>query len=123
MKRILVFVIIILAVNLFTLVPQFMTEPAISPDGENVCFAYMSDLWTVAYMGGEARRITTTKGEDRHPAYSTDGKQIAFNSNRDGWLAIYLIPAAGGKAELINKEELQLLGWFPDGKSLLAKRD
>jgi C-terminal processing protease CtpA/Prc/Tol biopolymer transport system component len=123
MKRILVFVITILAVNLFSLVPQFMTEPAISPDGEKVCFAYMSDLWTVSYMGGEARRITTTKGEDWHPAYSPDGKQIAFNSNRDGWTAIYLIPAAGGKAELLNKEELRLLGWFPDGKSLLAKRD
>ena len=123
MKRILVFIITILTVNLFSLVPQFMTEPAISPAGEDVCFAYMSDLWTVAFEGGEARRITTTKGEDRHPVYSPDGKQIAFNSNRDGWTAIYLIPAAGGKSELLNKEELKLLGWFPDGKSLLAKRD
>ncbi|MBC8415783.1 MAG: PD40 domain-containing protein [Candidatus Cloacimonetes bacterium] len=123
MKRILVFIITISAVNLFSLIPQFMTEPAISPDGENVCFAYMSDLWTVSFEGGEARRITTTKGEDWHPVFSPDGKQIAFNSNRDGWSAIYLIPATGSKAELLNKEELELLDWFPDGKSLLAKRN
>ena len=123
MKKVLVFIITIFAVNLYSLVPQFMTEPAISPDGEMICFAYMSDLWTVAFEGGEARRITTTKGEDRHPVFSPDGKQIAFNSNRDGWTAIYLIPSEGGKAELLNTEELELIDWFPDGKSLLAKRD
>ncbi|MCK4655248.1 MAG: PD40 domain-containing protein, partial [Candidatus Cloacimonetes bacterium] len=123
MKKKLLVLIFSICSLLNTIEPHFMTDPAISPDGETVCFSYMSDLWIVPFKGGEAKRITTTKGDDWNPVFSPDGKKIAFNTERDGWGAIYIIPAEGGIAEPINKEDLELLDWFPDGKSLLEKAD
>ncbi|MCD4796213.1 MAG: DNA primase [Candidatus Cloacimonetes bacterium] len=103
--------------------PHFMTDPAISPNGKIVCFSYMSDIWVVSFDGGEAKRLTTTRGNDWDPVFSPNGEQIAFNTERDGWWTIYTIPSGGGKAEPVNKEDMELLDWFPDGKSMLAKAD
>ncbi len=105
--------------NLFSMEPHFMKDPAISPDGKTVCFSYLSDLWTVSFSGGEAKRITAIKGEDSGPVYSPDGKFIAFNSNRDGFNGIYLIPAKGGDAKCVCKENLTVQDWFTK-KTLLG---
>ncbi|RLC50876.1 MAG: DNA primase, partial [Candidatus Cloacimonadota bacterium] len=106
--------------GLFAFEPHFMEDPAISPDGKEICFSYLSDLWKVSVNGGEAKRLTSSEGKDFNPVYSPNGEMIAFNSTRDGWLCIYIIPAKGGLAEPISKEGLKLLDWFPDGKNLLA---
>ncbi len=101
--------------------PHFMSQPAISPDGEQICFVYKNDLWLVPFKGGAAMRITSTDAEELYPKFSPDGKKIAFNSNRDGWTGIYLYTLNGGEIEVVHKEELFVLDWFPDGKSLLAR--
>lgn len=123
MKKIILFISIIFTLNLFAFEPHFMSDPAISPDGEEICFVYKSDLWVVSYSGGEAKRITDSEGSNWNPQYSPDGKSIAFNTNRDGWTAIYKLPSDGGKAIEISKEDLTLIEWFPNGKELLTDRD
>ncbi len=121
MKKIVVLIaILLMSTSLFALEPHFMQKPAISPDGNTVCFSYMSDLWTIPFEGGEAKRLTVSKGNDTNPAFSPDGKTIAFNSNRDGFWGIYLIPAEGGEAKCISKEGLTVVDWFKNGKKLLA---
>ena len=112
--------ILLMSISLFALEPHFMQTPAISPDGNTICFSYMSDLWTVPFEGGEAKRLTVSKSIDQFPTFSPDGKTIAFNSNRDGFYGIYLIPAEGGVAECISKEGLTVVDWFKNGKKLLA---
>ncbi len=104
----------------FAIEPHFMKDPAISPDGKVVCFSYMSDLWIVQFEGGEAKRITVSKGDDLNPVFSPDGKKIAFNSNRDGQTNIYIIPSEGGEAKCISKEGLRVCDWYKNGKKLLA---
>ena len=113
--------LILLGSCLFAFEPHFIEDPAISPDGSEVCFSYLSDLWKVSANGGEAKRLTSSEGKNFNPVYAPDGKTIAFNSTREGWLCIYLIPAKGGTAKPISKEGLKLLDWFPDGKNLLAE--
>jgi C-terminal processing protease CtpA/Prc/Tol biopolymer transport system component len=121
MKKILVLItIVLMCSSIFALEPHFMQQPAISPDGTTICFSYMSDLWTVPFDGGEAKRLTVSKGNDRYPFFSPDGKTIAFNSNREGFRGVYLIPAEGGVAECICKEGVFLVDWFSNGKKLLA---
>ena len=121
MKRILVLIGIIVVANLIALEPQFMEDPAVSPDGKYVCFSYMSDLWLVNFDGDIARRLTVSKGSDRNPIYSPDGQYIYFETNRDGWRCIYKIPSDGGIATAVSKEGFNLEAVFPDDSGLLVR--
>lgn len=120
MKFIILMISVLVTTFLNSFEPHFMEDPAISPDGNSVCFSYLSDLWIVPFKGGEAKRLTSSEGIDFNPVFSPDGKFIVFNSNRDGWNCIYQIPAAGGIAESISGEGLKIIDFFPDGKSILT---
>ena len=76
--------------------PLWMRYPAISPDGSTIAFAYKGDLYSVPATGGEARQLTTNAAFDSRPIWSPDGKQIAFASNREGSMDVYVINAKGG---------------------------
>ena len=76
--------------------PLWMRYPAISPDGSTIAFAYKGDLYCVPANGGEARQLTTNAAYDSQPIWSPDGKKIAFTSNREGSLDIYVISTKGG---------------------------
>ena len=121
MKKLFLFVFTLSIFGLFSFEPHFMSDPSISPDGKTVCFVYLGDLWTVPFAGGEAKKLTSSEGADWNPIYSPDGKYIAFNSNRNGWNCIYLIPAEGGIAKVISRERFDLLDWFPDNTHLLVQ--
>ena len=76
--------------------PLWMRYPAISPDGSTIAFAYKGDLYCVPANGGEARQLTTHAAYDSQPIWSPDGKKIAFTSNREGSLDVYVISTKGG---------------------------
>lgn len=126
MRKKIILTILCLSLPLFldAIEPHFMKDPAISPDGTTICFSYMSDLWLVPFEGGEAKRITVTDGNDYGPVFSPDGTKIAFNSTRDGYTNMYVIPATGGKAECISKETgIQVCDWFSDNRILATRYD
>ena len=56
--------------------------------------------------GSGQKRLTTSQADDRSPAWSPDGKRLAFSSgypDREGkgpWL--YVMPSGGGKAKRIT---------------------
>ena len=121
MKKIFLILSLLIVTLLSAIEPHFMSYPSISPDGEQVCFVYKNDLWLVPYSGGKAERITSTTAEEWHPKFSPDGKKIAFNSNREGWTALYLYSLNSGEIEVINKEGLNILDWFPNSRSILSR--
>src|SRR3984885_12909356 len=57
----------------------------------------------------------------RYPTYSPDGKWIAFSSDRNGNLDVYIIPAKGGEAKQLtyHSADDNVLGWTPDSRSVL----
>src|SRR5262249_58601565 len=61
---------------------RFARTPDISPDGKLVAFSYLGDIWTVETIGGVARPVTMHQAHDINPAFSPDGRSIAFSSNR-----------------------------------------
>lgn len=76
--------------------PLWMRFPAISPDGQTIVFGYKGDLYTVATTGGQAHQLTTNAAYDAYPVWSPDGQQIAFASDREGSLDVYVMSHLGG---------------------------
>ena len=72
-------------------------------------------------LGGALVRLTQSAGRDAHPSYSPDGKQIAFQSPREGQHTnIYLMNADGSRQERITSHAgfAGVPVWSPDGKIL-----
>lgn len=76
--------------------------PAPSPDGSEIAFSFMGDLWKVASDGGRAARLTVHEAYDRNPIWSPDGGLIAFSSDRAGNDDIYVMPSDGGAPERLT---------------------
>ncbi len=89
-------------------------------DGK-VAFSYLGDIWTAKEDGTGIVRLTANKARDLNPRFSPDGKTIAFSSDREGGLDVYLIPGAGGDLKRLTQHSADdtVLGWSPDGKAVL----
>jgi tricorn protease len=96
--------------------------PALSPDGAKLVFNWAGDLWTVDSMGGEARPLTRHPASDHWPEYSPDGKELVFQSQRNGYKQLFIMPADGGDPTPVSwhTEGLTAQDWFPDGNHILA---
>lgn len=110
---------------------------AFSPDSKEICFTAVTDrpeatttngdLFTVAVVGGEPRRITTTNpGFDGHPVYSPDGRFIAYHGQfiagyeSDRW-RLMLYDRATQKVSNLTEafdRSVQEPLWSPDGRQL-----
>ena len=110
----------VMIISCTALIPDFTTDPAISPDGNQICFVYDGDLWLVPFQGGSAKRLTATGAKEWGPAWSPDGKLIAFNSDRDGNVFPYIISATGGSAVPVIEESYTVCDWFNNGQELLS---
>ena len=77
--------------------PLWMRYSAISPDGSQIAFCYKGDIYKVSSAGGKAVQLTTHPAYDTQPAWSPDGKTIAFSSNRKGSQDVYIMSAEGGE--------------------------
>ncbi len=110
--------------------------PQVSPDGKWIAYDAStidlpanyrhSAIYLIPSAGGESRKITDGVKQDEGPAWSPDGKTIAFVSNRDGgakqvWL--YDV-AANTSRKLTNLQGgAGSLKWMPDGSGLLLVSD
>ncbi len=105
-------------------------SPAISPDGSAVAYVvsaadweknrYDQEIWLVR-DGGEPFQLTRTKdGSSDSPAWSPDGRWIAFTSDRDEKQQVYLIRAEGGEAWPLTSTEGGVSGfrWSPDSRRI-----
>lgn len=82
--------------------PQWIRFQSISPDGSQIVFTYMGDLYKVPTSGGEATQLTFHDAHDYMAVWSKDGKSLAFASDRYGNFDIYTMSADGGKATRIT---------------------
>ena len=83
------------------------TNPAFSPDGKTLAFIRIgslgvSDVYRAPVSGGEARRLTFDNMTAIGLAWTADGGEIIFRSNRGGYPTLWRIPAVGGTPELLS---------------------
>lgn len=94
---------------------------ALSPGGRRAVFAARGELLTVPKEHGDVRNLTRSPGaHDKQPAYSPDGRTIAFVSDRTGEEQIWLSDHLGKEpARQLTKGLAVMLYtplWSPDGK-------
>ncbi|GAB3917267.1 amidohydrolase family protein [Mucilaginibacter boryungensis] len=97
----------------------------VSPNGQNIVFDLLGDIYTMPIKGGKATLLAGGRAYEVQPRYSPDGKQISFTSDRDGGDNIWLMNADGSNKHAITKETFRLLNnasWSPDGQYLVARK-
>jgi dipeptidyl aminopeptidase/acylaminoacyl peptidase len=109
---------------------------AVSPDGQEVCYAMKpdpvpaastnSELYVVPIAGGQPRKITFNVAADNSPLYSPDGQYIAYRSQlrggyeSDRWRLV-VMDRASGQARLLTEGLDRSVGsfaWAPDSTRL-----
>jgi tricorn protease len=98
---------------------RFLTQPAVS--AKHVAFIYADDLWVADLDGRNVRRLTSDIGVESRPAFSPDGRTIAFSAQYDGNTDVYVIPVEGGPPRRLTWHPGAdlVLGFTPDGKEVL----
>ncbi|MDX1406507.1 MAG: PDZ domain-containing protein, partial [Saprospiraceae bacterium] len=94
-----------------------------SPEGKRIVFEARGELFNVPVKEGYVINMTQSSGAfDREPAWSPDGQQIAYWSDRSGENEIWLQPATGkAKARQLTKRGKgygYALYWSPDSKHI-----
>jgi Tol biopolymer transport system component len=75
-------------------------DMAVSPDGRMLAFcrqATRRDLYVVPISGGEPRRLTNDNSGLLGLAWTLDGREIVFSSDRRGWFRLWRIEAASAQ--------------------------
>jgi tricorn protease len=108
----------------FQNISRELRNGAISPTGVRAVFEAHGDVLTVPAEKGEVRNLTNTPGVmERTPAWSPDGKTIAYFSDESGEYALHIKPQSGGG----ETKKIPLAGhsafyfdpkWSPDSKAI-----
>jgi dipeptidyl aminopeptidase/acylaminoacyl peptidase len=114
------------------------SDPQISPDGSLIAFTILqcheetnttsSAIWLLHCKDGKTQTPSqmTGRGIEKHhdfaPRWSPDGQFLAFLSDRNGSIQIYILPLAGGEALQISNlsHGITEYSWRPDGRALMA---
>lgn len=100
-----------------------IVQPRVSPDGQWIAGSYQGAIVKFPAAGGVAKVLTTAEGWDVEPAWSGDGKKIAFlRSPNFGGGRLVVIDAAT-VAEVALPKPVNGYGkiwWSPDGGRLLG---
>lgn len=97
-----------------------IVAPAISPDGRSIALTALNDLW-VGPLGSRPANVTNDRFLDTEPAWSPDGRQLAWSTDRGGQLLdIWIRDNTSGSVRQLTRLAGSAMGaaWSPDGRSI-----
>jgi Tol biopolymer transport system component len=120
------------AVRPLTSDPGVETHPALSPDGSLLAYAggaglgAQRDIYLRGVTDGTPIRLTDTAEDEMAPAWSPDGRRIAFVRRLPGApCEILVAPVPQGEPRVVGRcavESVTRLAWTRDGEILLSDR-
>ncbi|MBI3407055.1 MAG: PD40 domain-containing protein [Planctomycetes bacterium] len=102
---------------------KYIRSAGLSPSGARAVFEFRGEIVTVPVEKGDPRNLTNSPAiHERAPAWSPDGKTIAYFSDEGGEYLLHLKPATGNG----ETKKLALKGagfysnpiWSPDSKKI-----
>ena len=102
--------------------PAGQVDYALAPNGKRTLFSARGDVFSVPTENGGTRDLTGTPGIDEdHPAWSPDGRTVAYTTDVGGAQQVAVRPAEGGPERVLTHFKS---GYFygpvfsPDGRAL-----
>src|SRR5687767_10774237 len=97
--------------------------PTISPDGRTLLFQAVGRIWSMALPNGQPRRVTQGERLEYAPAFSADGRWIAFTTWSDSLGgAVWKVPfrgTASAPTRLTSRaDQYANPAWSPDGRRI-----
>jgi Tol biopolymer transport system component len=94
-----------------------VVHPTLSPDGKQIAFAALGDIYVMP-VGGKPVNLTRDAALDTEPAWSPDGTQLAYSSDKDSeHLQLWVRDMQSGRSRRLTELTTQPQGaaWSPDG--------
>ncbi len=96
----------------------------VSPDGKDIVFDILGDIYIMPAAGGEAKPLRQGLAMEVQPRFSPDGKKILFTSDAGGGDNEWVMDRDGSHARQITKENFRLLnnGVWIDANYIVARK-
>ena len=96
-----------------------------SPDGDRLAFTALDRLWVANANGSNPRQLTAAAGGEYFPAWSPDGRWIAYTTWQRDAGHLWKVRADGrGEPRRLTRESALYSSpsWSPDGEGIVALR-
>lgn len=97
----------------------------VSPDGKQIVFDMMGDLYLMPIEGGTAQQLTEGLPYDTHPRFSPSGDKIVFISDKSGSDNVWTLNLSDKKQKQLTEDKNQhyfAADWNPDGSYLVVAK-
>ena len=104
-----------------------------STTAQDLAFSVRGEIFSLPVTGGDTTRITASEARDQLPAYSPNGKKLAYISDKDGDEKIYIYDTEKKETQVVEPVGNihynimwtwgGVLVWSPDGKKLIYGAD
>jgi Tol biopolymer transport system component len=97
----------------------------VSPDGKDIVFDLLGDIYKMPVSGGPASVLSSGMAYDVQPRFSPNGKFILYTSDKDGVDNIWVMSANGTEKHALTTETFNPVSnatWLPNSNYIIASK-